>query len=376
MQDGQGAPVRGAGEGLDSDETARGFGQMQRRHLLAAPAIVTAASLLPQGQTGARAQTAPRIVTEEFMVPVEPGIEVFLRSKRPEGMQPSAGRTLLMVHGAGFGSSTSFDLPLIGVSWMDYIAGRGFDVWTLDIRGFGRSTRPPEMARPADQGQPVARGADAMKDLAAAVAHVRATRRLEKLALLGHSWGTKLVGKFAAENAAQVERLVLFGPPWLRDGQSRTDPGGALGAWRPLTQAQLRDGILGQAPEDRRAALLPPGWFEHFAGVTWALDPDGVRQNPQVLRVPNGPVADGREYWNAGRPYWDPAAVRAPTLIVVGEWDRTTPPALGFAIFGLLTGSPGKRMVVLGEGTHNMWMERNRGALFQAVQVFLEESVG
>jgi len=349
---------------------------MQRRLLLAAPAIVTAALAAP-----ARAQ--PRIVTEEFMVPTgDAGIEVFLRSKRAEGAAPSPARTLLMVHGAGFGASTSFDLPLIGVSWADYIASRGFDVWTLDIRGFGRSSRPPEMGRPAEAGQPVARGAEAMRDLAAAVAHIRRTRGIERLSLLGHAWGTALVGRFAAENAGQVERLVLFAPSWLRDGAGRTDPataqgadpGGALGAWRPLTQAGLRDSILSQAPEDRRAALLPPGWFEHFAGLTWALDPDGVRQNPQVLRVPNGPLADGREYWDAGRPWWDPAAVRAPTLIVVGEWDRTAPPALGMALFDRLTGSPGKRMVVLGEGTHNMWLERNRGALFQAVQVFLEEA--
>ena len=26
-------------------------------------------------------------------------------------------------------------------------------------------------------------------------------------------------------------------------------------------------------PEDKRAALIPPGWFEHWAGVTWATDP-------------------------------------------------------------------------------------------------------
>jgi len=32
--------------------------------------------------------------------------------------------------------------------------------------------------------------------------------------------------------------------------------------------------------------------------------------------------------------------------------------------------------VLLGEGTHGMWMERNRGALFQAVQIFIEESAG
>jgi pimeloyl-ACP methyl ester carboxylesterase len=345
---------------------------MKRRHILAAPAVVALASALPGA---ARAQATPQITTEEFMVPSGEGIEVFLRSKRPEGVTTGASRTLLMVHGAGFGASSSFDLPFGGVSWMDYIAGRGFDVWTLDVRGFGRSSRPPAMSQPADQNPPVARGEQALADLTAAVNFIKQRRSLEKLSLLGHSWGTKLVGRFAADQPAQVERLVLFAPPWLRDGPSRTDPGGGpLGAWRPLTQRALREGTLAQAPEAQRAGLIPPGWFEHFAGVTWALDPDGIRANPSVLRVPNGPVADGREFWNAGKPWWEPGKVTAPSLIVVGEWDRTTPAPLGLAIFGLMTQSPGKRMTVLAEGTHNMWMERNRGALFQAVQGFLEES--
>ena len=60
---------------------------------------------------------------------------------------------------------------------------------------------------------------------------------------------------------------------------------------------------------------------------------------------------------------------------MVAEWDRDTPPAMASAIFPLLTASPGKRLVVLGEGTHSIIMERNRGALFQAVQVFLEEAI-
>ena len=99
-----------------------------------------------------------------------------------------------------------------------------------------------------------------------------------------------------------------------------------------------------------------------------------MRRNPQSLRAPNGVLLDGREYAQAGRPYWDPAKVTAPTLLVVAEWDRDTPPAMAMAIFPLLTNSPGKRLVVLGEGTHTIVMERNRGALFQAVQGFLAET--
>ena len=122
---------------------------MHRRALLAAPAI--AAPVLAAAVPAAAQTTVPRILSEDLMVPSrDPGIELFLRNKRPESLnahQPD--RTLLMVHGATYPAHTAFDLPLGGLSWMDYIAGRGFDVWSLDLRGYGRSTRPPEMAQPA-----------------------------------------------------------------------------------------------------------------------------------------------------------------------------------------------------------------------------------
>ena len=32
--------------------------------------------------------------------------------------------------------------PVNGMSWMDYIARHGYDVYLVDVRGYGRSTRP------------------------------------------------------------------------------------------------------------------------------------------------------------------------------------------------------------------------------------------
>jgi len=61
--------------------------------------------------------------------------------------------------------------------------------------------------------------------------------------------------------------------------------------------------------------------------------------------------------------------------VTLGEWDRETPPAQALALFQSLAGVSAKRLVVLGEGTHGIMLERNRGALFQAVQVFLEEAL-
>ena len=42
-------------------------------------------------------------------------------------------------------------------------------------------------------------------------------------------------------------------------------------------------------------------------------------------------------------------------------------------LFPKLTGAPYKRYIEIGEGTHTLIMERNRLALFEAVQQFFDE---
>jgi esterase/lipase len=42
-------------------------------------------------------------------------------------------------------------------------------------------------------------------------------------------------------------------------------------------------------------------------------------------------------------------------------------------LFPLLVHAPDKRLVLLAEGTHTMMLEKNRQALFRAVQAFLDE---
>ena len=350
---------------------------MQRRALLATPAAALAVASLVPAAAEAQAQAAP-VLAEEFMVPSgDAGIEIFVRNKRQDGAAARPDRTLLFVHGATYPASTAFDLPLGGLSWMDYIAGRGFDVWCMDLRGYGRSTRPPEMAQPPEANPPLVRGEVAVADIAAVAGFIRQRRSLPKLSLMGWSWGTSLMARFTADHPGLVDRLVLYAPQWLRDGPSpaAASANAELGAYRFVTQAQARDRWVNGVPNERRAALIPPGWFEHWSGVTWATDAEGLRRNPPALRAPNGVLLDSREFWQAGKPFYDPAKITVPTLLVVAEWDRDTPPAMANALFPLLTASPGKRLVQLGEGTNTMLMERNRGALFQAVQVFLEEAI-
>ena len=115
-------------------------------------AAALAATLLA---TSAFAQ-APKLATDEIMVKSpDPGIEIYVRNKRPTGMTSfRPERTLLYVHGATYPASTAFDLPLDGQSWMDYIAARGYDVYLLDIRGYGKSSPPKEMSEDAKANPP------------------------------------------------------------------------------------------------------------------------------------------------------------------------------------------------------------------------------
>jgi pimeloyl-ACP methyl ester carboxylesterase len=256
---------------------------------------------------------------------------------------------------------------------MEYIAQHGYDVYLVDVRGYGRSTRPPEMDQPAQENPPIVRTETAVKDVSSVVDFIRKRRGVQKINLLGWSWGTTIMGWYTAQNNDKVNKLVLYAVGWLRNAPSLTDKGGALGAYRTVTRDAAKARWLSGVPEEKKAALIPAGWYEAWADATFATDSVGARQTPPVLRAPNGVVADGREHWTAGKPLYDPADIRVPTFIAHAEWDQDTPNYMLYAYFEKLTNTPYKRYVQIGEGTHTVIMEKNRMQLFQAVQQFLDE---
>src|SRR3954453_16775968 len=176
--------------------------------LLPAIAMIVAPAALAQ---------TPKITMEEMMVPSgDAGIEIYVRNKRPSDMASfRPERTLLYVHGATYPSSTAFDLQLDGMSWMDYIAARGYDVYFLDLRGYGKSTRPKEMSDKPEANPPIVGGETAVKDISTAVVFILKRRTIPQLDLLVWSWGTPLMATYPTQNAAKVDRLVLYAPAWI-----------------------------------------------------------------------------------------------------------------------------------------------------------------
>lgn len=312
------------------------------------------------------------VVTEEFRVPHEDGIEIYVRNVRPEGVTRfSPDRIVILQHGATY-SSTAFHVRFAGLSWMDYLAQRGYDAYCLDLPGYGRSSLPPSFDAPALDNPPYLRTPDAVRALGSVVDHVRRRRAVDRLNLIGWSWGTAITAAYTADHADVVARLALFAPVWdRRNSPSPIALDGPLGAYRVVTRKDAYDRKMAGVPDGKRDLLSPPGWFELWADATFAADAKG---KGETLRAPNGVLLDGRDYWAVGKPLWDPARITPPTLLAVGEWDRDTPPFMAQTIFPMLTNAAWKRLAVLGEGTHSMTMEGNRMLLFRTVQQFLEEA--
>ena len=323
----------------------------------------------------ANSQTSEmKLTTESYTVPAkDAGIELYVRNKRPTDMKTFAPKkVLLYVHGATYPSETAFDLELGGFSWMDYIARHGYDVYLLDLRGYGRSTRPPEMDQAAKENGPIVKTETAVRDIEAVVEHILQRRGIENLNLLGWSWGTTSMGSYAAQNPQRVNKLVLFAPVWLRKEPLKLPPG-PLPAYRTVTREAAKQRWLNGVPVEKQKDLIPAGWFEAWADATFATDPIGAQQNPPVLRAPNGVIDDIQNFWAAGKPKYDPAKITAPTLIIHAEWDQDTPAYMSQALFPLLTNAASKRYIVIGEGTHTVIMEKNRMQLFKETQLFLDE---
>jgi len=334
-------------------------------------AMTTHAAAVESGLASIR-DKAGSLVVGHFMIASDtPGIELYVRNKRAANLQPSPENTVLFVHGATYPSETSFDLQLDGLSWMDYIAAHGWNVYLVDLRGYGRSTRPEEMSQPAENNEPIVTTDVAIRDVGSAVDFILRRDRISKINLIGWSWGTAIMGGYTAQTDDKVQRLVLYAPIWIRKSPPAVDSGKKLGAYRLVAKEAANKRWLRGVPEDKVSELIPGGWFEAWADATWSTDPQSVGSG--LLRAPNGIIHDVRNFWMQGKSTYDPVNIRVPTLIIGGNWDRDTPPYMAQNLLERLTNAPVHRRVEIGEATHTMIMEKNRMQLFQEVQLFLED---
>jgi pimeloyl-ACP methyl ester carboxylesterase len=232
--------------------------------------LVAAVLLALIGQAEA-AEPPFALATEEFMVDAdEPGVQLYVRNKHPvdPALMP-AGHILLYVHGATQPSEATFDLQLEGLSWMDYIASWGWDVYLMDARGYGGSTRAHEFAQPDAIDAPVVSTDTKVRDAEAVIEFILKRRGEPRISLMGWSWGTVVVAQYAAIHADKINSLVLYAPVWCEgtcefDPQPEAGPASPNRELAPMAESSMagaRNRLQSGVPPDRSDELLPPAWF-------------------------------------------------------------------------------------------------------------------
>jgi len=284
---------------------------------------------------------------------------------------------VLFVHGAGTPAEVAFDVPYGDYSWMAYLANAGFDVFSMDMEGYGRSTRPTVMNDPCNlsreqqvlfvpaliaapcassfQGSPTNIASD-WNDIAAAVDYVRALRHVDRVNLAGWSQGGPRAGGFTAQHPDRVQRLVLLAPAYARTGPDSAPAAPRADAVVFNTQSQKefdanwnrQVGCADQYDKDVSRSV----WSEMVAsdpiGATWAT---GVRRAPTVPS------------WGFNKNVVSKS--QTPTLMVTGVHDKQVPPARVREYYEDL-GAPEKVFVDLACSSHNAMWEKNHLLLFQA----------
>ncbi len=200
------------------------------------------------------------LLKRNFYCRVKPDLDIFVRSAAPIYHQ-SSGR-LWLLHGAGM-DSFGFDLPLEGWSLMESLAMRGFEVFAMDFRGHGQSSRVLD-------GKSV--DALTVADDCARVIEIMNQYLVDSPThLLGESFGSILVPLVAKRLGKSVSSLTLLGPIFGKLGSIEDDFLSSLpefeaspGGYAFTTEEEWRDLFFGRVdPEVLK-------WHQLWFGTAYA----------------------------------------------------------------------------------------------------------
>ncbi len=301
---------------------------------------------------------------------------LYVREVRLPGAGKSKG-LVLFVHGAGTPAEVSFDVPYGDYSWMAYLARAGFDVFAMDMEGYGRSTRPPPMSDacnvaaaaqpqfipktipapcPAAFRAPITTMSSDWRDIGAVVEQLLTQTSEKSLSIVAWSQGGPRSFGYALANPGKVARLVVLAPAYNRTMPTEApDPLPAPAA--PMTtqsEAEFKANWDRQTPckDQYEPAAAASVWSElqksDPVGATWGT---GVRRAPAVPS------------WGFNKE--TTARLKTPYLMIAGATDGQVDPARVRELYEDL-GSKNKVLIDLACASHNAMWEKPHLTLFKA----------
>jgi pimeloyl-ACP methyl ester carboxylesterase len=320
---------------------------VDRRGLFRASGLLAAGAVADLPAAPASAAGNGVIKAEEFWTD-KGDVKLYIYRKRLDDGN-EAKPVLFLVHGSTPSSRGSYDLQVPGreYSLMDRMAGLGWDVWTMDHEGYGRSTHSGRHC-----GIMVG-----VEDLKAAMAAVEKATGRSSLMMYGQSSGAIRAGVFAMHEPARVERLIL-------DAFTYT------GADAPEIDRRRAAADKYRANPGRSVDLATylsifnrdkPGTYEPI--VAQALAEEELKHGDTV---PSGTYLD----MAVNMPMVDPRRVQCPVCLIRAEHDGNASEAELFEFFKLLPNHD-KQFMFLAGLTHAGMLGVNRHRIWHVMQEFL-----
>ncbi|MBB3120460.1 alpha/beta hydrolase [Pseudoduganella violacea] len=347
---------------------------------------LTLALILPlmlSGPAPSRAQET--LQRQELYTENIAGMRLHLRQVRGAAGE---GRAILLLHGARVAGVGSFDLPVAGGSFAADLAQRGFDVYLLDVRGYGDSARPVQLEQAPSAHAPLVRSNEAVQDIGAAVEFIRQRRKGQRVALFGWATGGQWAGHYASLHPDRLSALIVLNslyrgstPHALIGKGSRMEhpaqPGrfnpGACGAYRLNEAASLARPWDDAIPEADKSVRRDPQVAQAYAQAALASDPGSGARAPASFRSPCGAFEDSF-YLATGRQQWDASLITAPTLIVAGERDFWSRPEDVQNLAADLVHAGKVQVLRIPDASHFIHLERpqfGRAQLLDAIDAFV-----
>jgi pimeloyl-ACP methyl ester carboxylesterase len=335
---------------------------------------------------GQRLLSIDHYVMTKSIVPAIKGqpAQIYVRERAKaatvtRGGNGGANNVVLFVHGAGTPAEVAFDVPYQDYSWMAYLARAGFDVFSMDTTGYGRSTRPAPMNDPCNlapeqQTQFVAARCQPSypsqlttlesdwNDVNAVVDYLRSARHVDRINLVGWSLGGPRSAGYAAQHPDRIARMVLLAPAYSRNAPAKAPAEVPAKGTAMNTQSRAEfdanwDRQVG-CPNQYDPAASQAVWTNMLAsdpvGATWGT---GVRRAPVTTS------------WG-----WTTDVVKKttiPILMISGAHDKQVDQSRVREFYADLA-SPEKVFIDLACSSHNAMWERNHKLLFQASLEWLQ----
>lgn len=228
-------------------------------------------------------------------------INLFLWEKKASPKVPFQG-TIFFIHGSSMASQPTFDLSVPGrpfSSAMDWFAAQGYDTWTMDNEGYGRSDKH------RDINFDISNGAD---DIKAGSDYILEKTGVKQLLFYGISSGALKAALFTQRHPERVAKLALDAYVWTGEGSHTLEqrkkklPEFLAKNRRPIDRAFVHSIF-----ERDHADCADKVTVEAFADAILTLDDS----------MPTGTYVD----MCSKLPLVDPLKILVPTIILRGEYD-------------------------------------------------------